>query len=292
MEPTALFLVLISTFLHAGWNLLARRLRSEGAFFGRMLLVTVTIGLVPAALSEWWTRSINQTAWLCVLGSGICGGLYFCFLARAYRSSDFTVVYPMARALPVLLVAMGDVLRGRLLTGAGWAGVALVMIGCFLTPLISVRDVSWRRYVNRASMWMLLTALGTVGYTLLDKVASEQVTAGPATAARYGYFYFAIAWFVFFISGGARGGATESPGRIGWRGPILAAMLTFGAYWLVLWAYQLTERAGYVVAFRQFSIVLGVAMAFVIYKERGIVVRTCGAGLIGAGLVIIGLWGR
>ena len=60
---------------------------------------------------------------------------------------------------------------------------------------------------------------------------------------------------------------------------------------MILWAYQLAERASYVVAFWQFSIVLGVVAGFVIHKERGMLVRTIAVVMITAGLATIGLWG-
>jgi uncharacterized membrane protein len=61
---------------------------------------------------------------------------------------------------------------------------------------------------------------------------------------------------------------------------------------LILWAYQLSPYASYIVAFRQFSIVIGAIMAFIIYKEQGVAVRLTGALFITAGLVLIAGWGR
>jgi len=277
--------------MHAAWNLMARRQRSEIAFFHRMILIVVVVGLVPVAVSEAVTRSLSATAWLCLAGSGVCCGVYFFCLARAYGTSDFTVVYPVARALPVLLVGLGDVLRGRPLTPIGWIGMLMVAGGCLLCPLHSFREFRWHHYFNRASIYILLTALGTVGYSLLDKVASETVTAGPATAARYEYVFFLFAWIIYALLVQLFAGKEWRTARIGWRMPALAAVFNFGAYGLVLWAYQMTERAGYIVAFRQFSIVIGVVIAFAVYKEKGIVVRLTGALLTTTGLVTIGLWG-
>ena len=67
--------------------------------------------------------------------------------------------------------------------------------------------------------------------------------------------------------------------------------MTFTAYWLILWTYQLTQRASYVVAFRQFSIVIGVVVAFLVYHEKGVAVRLTGTLLLTIGLVLIALWG-
>ena len=291
MNPHVIALILISTVMHAGWNLLARYQRSEATFFSRMLTVVVLVGFVPGILSEALTHSLNPTAWICVLGSGCFCGLYFLCLARAYASSDFTTVYPVARAMPVFLVGMGDVARGIYPTAIGWMGMLLVITGCFLAPLTSFRDFRARSYLNRTSVYMVLTAVGTVGYTLLDKIASEVVFQGPATAARYGYIYFLISFAAYRILFRIFRLEGQESHVVGWRFPFFAAFLTFGAYWLILWAYQLSRHASYIVAFRQFSIVIGVILGFAIYKEQGLVVRVAGTSMVTLGLVLVGLWG-
>ena len=291
MNPFVIALILSSTVMHAGWNLLARYRGSEADFFSRMLTVVVLFGFVPGIVSEALTHSLNPTAWVYVVGSGCFCALYFFCLARAYASSDFTTVYPVARALPVLLVGMGDIVRGIYPTAIGWMGMLLVIAGCFLAPLRSFRAFSARAYLNRTSLYMLLTAMGTVGYTLLDKLASEVVLQGPSTAARYGYLYFLISFVAYRVLLWIFRSEGRELQMVGWRVPFYAAFLTFGAYWLILWAYQLSRHASYVVAFRQFSIVIGVILGFVIYKEQGLVVRGAGTSMIALGLVLVGLWG-
>jgi len=277
--------------MHAGWNLLARDQRRETEFIWRMLFVTALAGVIPTIVSELMSRSLSNTAWLCVLGSGSCCGVYYFALARAYGRSDFTIVYPVARSLPVLIVAVLDVLRGRLLTPLGWLGAALVVCGCLLAPLHSFREFRLRHYINSAVGWMVLTAVGTVGYTFLDKIASETVARSSSTAARYGYIFFAVAFFVYWLLVKLFKTEDKVEDSASWRTPILGAMFNFGAYWLVLWAYQLTQRASYIVAFRQFSVIIGVVIAFVVFKEKGLVVRLTGTLFITAGLVVIGVWG-
>lgn len=290
MPTFAIILVLVSCFTHAAWNLLARHARSEMAFFLRMSLIVATIGLGPFVLSEMGARSIPPLGWLCVVGSGICGGVYMYSLAHAYRATDFSIVYPVARALPVLLVGLGDVLRGRPTTTLGWVGLALVFLGCVLTPLHSLRSVKLRHYLNTSMLWILCAALGTVGYTLLDKIASEAVAPGPGTAVRYAYVFFTFSG-IGLLGLSRLNPASGAKERLGWRMPLLGACCFFGSYCLVLWAYQLSDKAGYVVAFRQFSIVVGVILAFLIYKERWAYGRILGVGLICAGLILVGAFG-
>ena len=141
-------------------------------------------------------------------------------------------------------------------------------------------------------LWMVLAALGTMGYSLLDKTASEIVNQGPATAAKYCYLFFSFSGLVFFALQKATRVNSRDSEDVGLKLPAVGAVCFFGAYWLVLWAFQLTRYASYVVAFRQFSIIIGVAVAFVIYKERAAFVRISGIILITAGLILVAAFGN
>jgi drug/metabolite transporter (DMT)-like permease len=289
MNSFVIVLVLCSSIMHASWNLLARHKGTETVFFFRMITVVIVAGFIPAVISEAIVHSLPVKAWICVIGAGSFCGFYFFCLARSYESSDFTIVYPIARSIPVLLVGIGDLLRGREISLIGWLGMSLIVIGCFLIPLRSIGEFHLNRYVNRSNLWMLLTALGTVGYTLLDKTASEVVLQGPATAARYGYFFFLFAYISYllwlWIS------RTERPliKKIDWRLPALSGLLNFTSYWLILWSYQLMQQASYILAFRQTSIAIGVVAAFVIYKEEGRIPRLTGMFILSTGLILIAL---
>jgi drug/metabolite transporter (DMT)-like permease len=291
MNALAVTLILLSTFMHAGWNLLARGKRPESDFFTGMLFVVVVGGSFPAIISEALTKSIPFQAWFYALGSGFCCGSYYTFLARAYASEDFTHVYPVARSLPVLLVGVGEIFLGRYPSTQGWGGMGLVVMGCLFVPLQAFKQMSVRSYWNSASLILLFAALGTVGYTLFDKLASEIVRQGPYTAARYGYFFFLFSFVFYSIGRTFFLNETKGLTSVHWKEKILAGFLDFGGYWLVLWAYQMAEHASYVVAFRQFSIVIGVVTAFIIFKEKGRLTRLSGTILITFGLMIIARWG-
>jgi len=87
-------------------------------------------------------------------------------------------------------------------------------------------------------------------------------------------------------------GQAQGTQKASWKLAAVAGFLGFAAYWLILWAYQLSPYASYIVAFRQFSIVIGVILAFWIYKEEGVGVRLTGAAMITTGLILIAGWGR
>lgn len=293
MGGIAVGMVLLSAFIHASWNILARQSHSESRFIGSMLPIVAVVALIPALVGQYLTGAMHGRIWLFVLGSGLCCGLYFVALGRAYEAADFTVVYPVARSLPVLLVALGDSLRGYVPSLGGWLGMVLVVAGCIMTPLRSRHDLQLSRYFNRASLWMLITALGTVGYSLLDKRGAELLTRGPEYAAVYTYFFYLFAWTGYELFGrllGRPAVATATADTPKWM-PAVAGFMSAGAYWLVVWAFQMVSHASYVVAFRQSSLIIALLMAWALYPQERHRSRLLSVGIITAGLVLIALGG-
>lgn len=300
MNSFAISIILVSTFMHALWNLLARYSKSEHLFFERMQIVLILLGIIPAIISEYIARSIPPTVWVYLSISGIFCGIYYFALANSYNVRDFTTVYPVARSLPVLLMGVVDAIRGRMPTMAGWGGMLMVAAGCILSPLISIREISLGKYINKASFWILLTAMGTVGYSTFDKLSSELVKPGLRTAIRYGFFFYTFSGIFYILirrvilrnNTHSRDNNNAANDKIGWLMPALGGIFNFCAYSLILWAYQLVERASYVVTFRQFSIVIGTIIAFILYREKGLFVRLMAVFIIALGLIVIALWGK
>lgn len=291
MNAAATGLVLLSAFIHATWNLMARRSGAETGFISRMLPFLAIVGFLPALAGQLATGAMHGAIWAYVAGSGLCCAVYFIALGKAYEHGDFTSVYPVARSLPVLLVGFGDALRGALPSGAGWAGMLLVVFGCLMAPLRSPRGFSPRAYFNRGSVWILITALGTVGYSLLDKRSTELLTRGPVTALIYTYYFygFTFVWYQALTFLWRRSVSKVDTGPL-WL-PVMAGTLSFAGYFLVVWAFQLVTRASYVVAFRQASLVVAVLLAFALDRNERYVWRLLSVLVITAGLVVITLLG-
>jgi drug/metabolite transporter (DMT)-like permease len=168
----------------------------------------------------------------------------------------------------------------------------LVLTGCVVMPLESLRDFKPSYYWNYAMVWIMVTALGTVGYTAVDNAATELIPSGALVAARYGIFEFALtALFFWLILKGVRQ-PTGGPGAwSGWKWPAIGAIGFFGAYWLILWSYQISPQASYVVALRQFSIVIGVVMGAFLFREPAPGLRIGASLAIVAGIACIALVG-
>jgi drug/metabolite transporter (DMT)-like permease len=282
-------IVLVSTFMHASWNLLVREQSGTDIFLRTLLLIAV-VGLGPALLAEYVGPRFLTTASLYLLAAGFFQGIYFLGLTLGYRTGQFTIVYPLARALPVLSIALFDIVKGHAPAPLGWLGIGLVSLGCGLLPLESVRKFKLAQYWNKALLWTAVAAGGTVGYTIVDSAAATLVPHGLATALRYGVYETFLSFIAYWLILRAIGYTFNPDGKqANWRRTGLIAALLFGAYGLVLWAYQLSEHTSYVVALRQFSIVLGVVAGGLFLHEPAQRMRVAAALTITLGGVCIAL---
>ena len=350
MPPLAVSLVLLSTLLHASWNLLAKHGSGTPALFPRVLLAIAIPGLLLGLLGEWQATALLPVIWPFLLVTGAFQAAYYLGLTMGYRAGDLSLVYPLVRALPVVLVGVFDVLRGQVPGAAGWLGLALVLGGCLLvaapararaaagapraraqargparkTALLrliergrfaerrhgaaSPADAAAPRWHGAAIGWAVIAALGTVGYTVADKLAADALTAagsaGAGTAFRYGFWEFTIstAWFLPLLAV-----VDRTRGRHRTRRPtsdaspqpwparlaviVLIAALMYITYAIVLWSYQLSWQTSYVVALRQFSIVVGVVGGALLLGETVRPLRITGAVVIVAGVAAIAFAG-
>ena len=314
MPPLAVGIVLFSTILHAGWNLVAKQRSDSWATFRQILFTVSAPALVVGVWAELFGAGILPLVWPFLLGASASQAVYFLGLTLGYRAGDLGVVYPVTRALPVLFLGGFDLARSLSPSAMGWFGLALVAAGCVITswagrPPQDAPAAGRRPRVLHATIgWAVVGAAGTVGYTAFDKLAAEALSrqsgGGLIDAVQYGLWEFVITTVLYApllvvaMRASARRRAEAPPTRApaswrSWRGLFgdwrIAAVgfSMFVAYSLVLWAYQLSERASYVVALRQFSIVLGVVAAAVLMRERAPFVRIGAAVVIVAGIALV-----
>lgn len=295
MPRDALLIVLLSAVLHAVWNLVMRGSGGPVAFARWLLWAIAAIVVAPLVVCEFVLTPLGWPVWWIGLASGGCCGVYYIGLARAYRSTDFTTAYPVARASPVIIIGLVDLLNGRDPTAIGWVGMVLVVVGCLLAPLKSWRDIRLKHYFNHSMFWIGVTALGTVGYSLLDDTAATRILAlqinGIEGAARYTAVFAVSAAFSYeLLYRLTRTRVTGDP-KLKWSSVVLAGVLVYVAYGMIVWVYQMVDQVSYVVSFRQFSIVVGVIAAYALFHEHGRFVRITASILITGGLIMIGIWG-
>ncbi len=143
-------------------------------------------------------------------------------------------------------------------------------------------------------MWALVAALGTAGYSIIDKEALaiiEQTVGSQMPASYSAVLYLGIQFWamciplaIWYLLTGQRAPFVEA-----WRiryTATLAGLMMGGTYSLVLYAMTLTENVSFIVALRQTSIVFGLFMGIAFLGERWYVTRLLGVSAIVAGLVV------
>ncbi|ELG4677384.1 DMT family transporter [Vibrio cholerae] len=297
MSFVPIILVLFSALLHAGWNIIGKRYQSSGPSFFLGATSATSLLLTPYIL--WYFNEIGWSTlptqfWLLLVVSGLSQMVYMLGLAFAYSKVDIGIAYPLARGLPVLLVGAGTVMLGYDLQLNQWLGFGLITLGCVMIPLQKFRQFRFADYANLGIVWALVAALGTAGYSIIDKEALaiiEQTVGSQMPASYSAVLYLGIQFWamciplaIWYLLTGQRAPFVEA-----WRiryTATLAGLMMGGTYSLVLYAMTLTENVSFIVALRQTSIVFGLFMGIAFLGERWYVTRLLGVSAIVAGLVV------
>jgi drug/metabolite transporter (DMT)-like permease len=299
MTPVAIILVTISAFVHAFWNLLSKRQNPSTAFFF-VASVFAALCFSPFLLVNRSTFAlIPGRVWMWVGLTSLFEAVYFIGLAGAYRHGDMSVAYPLARAIPVVLVALLTTILslGKPLNLMGVGGILLVVLGCLLLPIRSLRQVRLRDYLSRCCLLAGLAGIGTTGYTLIDNQALFDLRAAPGiglTKIEIAFFYLAlgsiaiaIVMGVYVLVSRSERAALTKTWRERKRMAFITGLLIIGTYGLVLAAMEYANNVSYIAAFRQLSIPVGATLGIVIQKEAAYPTKLASIAIIFAGLVLI-----
>ena len=297
MTPAALALVLVSVCMHAGWNVLGKRNAPSLAFFalaygagGAVMLPLLWLGPALSALpSMFW-------GWLAL--SGLCQMFYLGGLAWAYARGEVSVLYPIARALPVVLVPLVSIalLGSRVLDRWDGLGMALVVVGALCLPLSRPEARRLSTYLTPAMGFALLAAAGTVGYSLIDKQALGLMQGAGYSGLTAGAVFMVLqavmtlTWAIPLLA--LLPAERRRLLALRQQGPtmlVATGLMMTCTYGLVLIAMAITDEVSYVVALRQLSIPVGVLMGVLWLKEPASTAKGVGTLVMLAGLVLVAL---
>lgn len=283
--------------MHAGWNVLGKRNAPSLAAFalaygagGAVMLPLVLLGPSLTALpSAFW-------GWLSL--SGLCQMLYMGGLAWAYARGEVSVLYPIARALPVVLVPLVSIalLGSRVLDRWDGLGMVLVVVGALCLPLSHPEARRLSTYLTPAMGFALLAAAGTVGYSLIDKQALGLMQGAGHSGLTAGAVFMVLqalmtlTWAVPLLAMlPAERRRLPALRQQGLAMLVATGLMMTCTYGLVLIALALTDEVSYVVALRQLSIPVGVLMGVLWLKEPASRAKAIGTLVMLAGLVLVAL---
>jgi drug/metabolite transporter (DMT)-like permease len=265
---TALCLALSAAALHAVWNMLLARARDPESATA-VATVAAVVAFAPVAALTW------RVSWEAVPYAAASASFelaYFGLLAAAYRRSDLSLIYPLARGLaPVTVLVVAAVVAGSAPSPAVIGAICAVAVG-----ILMVRGVGGHQD-GRATLMAVLIAACIAAYTVIDKAALHHAAALPYLELTMALAMPAYAAAVAGVRGTSALRAQVRPETI------VAGLCMFAAYGLVLAALRLASAPS-VAAVRETSVVIVTALAAAVLHERVQPVRWAGAVLVCAGV--------
>jgi uncharacterized membrane protein len=255
MDTTDVAAALLSALLHAGWNAAVKNSRHPArAMAAQMLLGAVLV--VPALL---WSGLPAPTAWPWVAASTLMNVLTIAALLRAYELGGFGLVYPVMRAVAVLLVVpLAAAATGEELGVAPLIGIFVIALSLGVLAFDATRD---RSVTPKALAWTLAAGLGTAAYILCD---AQGVRAAGSPLA-YG-FIVSIANAAAMCWRQRDQGAPWRQMKGQWGAALPTAAASMASYLLILWVWSHAPIAP-AAALRDTSSVFALLIAVAWLKE-------------------------
>lgn len=282
MDLVALALVIVAAFIHATWNLLAKR-AGGGQLF--VWLYSAAIAVLYFPLVAWVMFQGNaQWSALIIAAIVVSGFLHLAYaicLQTGYRKADLSVVYPIARGTgPALSVAGAILLLGEPFTGAVAGGAALIVGGVMVIGLAGNRahGALWP-----GIRWGAYTGAIIACYTVADGYTVRYLAVSPILLD---YFSNLVRLVALTPSVVTHRKLVVTEWRTNARLIVAVGALAPLSYILVL--YAMTRAPVSVIApARELSMMVGVLFGWWLLKEADVARRLAGAALIACGVTLL-----
>lgn len=273
MSSIALLLLTLSAMAHASWNLFGKQAASAGlAFYWLTSLVAAILSLPLLYYFSAFMQGLPFSFWLLVLATGISQVVYFSGLAGTYRFGAFALSYPLARALPVVLVPVGSIIFLHSIPSLA-AGIGIVIVMLAMLLLLRSEGDTGQRHL--AILFAVIAAAGTVGYSLIDFYALSLLRQlYPQHAPWHLMLFYAacqacatLLIISFMLCSRQQRAKCRQASIQHAKTAVLAGLVIFVTYGLVMLSFMFVSNVSYVVAFRQLSIPIGILLAVIFLKE-------------------------
>ncbi len=292
MPASAFALILVAGFIHASWNIAAKKANGDARFAFQS---GVFMAVLWAPLGCWLGWSVlptwGATEWAFIAASGALHVVYYVVLLRGYRESDLTVVYPVARGSGPLLSSLFAILfLGEHISALGVAGIAGVVLGVFLVAggprlLRSTQDAAQRERVHKGLRYGALTGAFIAGYTVTDSYAVKFLAMSPILLDYFGNFVRVA----LLVPAALRDRVTTARHwREQWKYALVVAAISPISYVLVLYAVQ-QAPISHVAPAREVSMLFAALLGGHLLREGDRVLRFAGATLIAVGVIALAL---
>lgn len=286
MSLEILALVLASALLHPVWNLLLKKEPDpELTYLG--LTVTLTVcGLAQALASgDDFSLVLGILPLLALSWAGQV--LYGVCLTATLQRGDLSAYYPIIRASPLFVVAVGVLLLGRHYPWPVLLGIAMAVTGGFL--LLYRRGTHFLDDPGTLGL-ALLAMSGTGIYSIADSQMMQTLT--PQLQMFFVEGLLVPFYLARYLIRSRRRDIIDGrglPKRLVFL--VLPGILAYVSYYLILLAFQWGGEVAAVTAVRQASIPISVALGGLFLREGAMLRRFGAAALLALGIVVIAVSG-
>ena len=277
MDTIHVALALLSALLHASWNAAIKASARPTEVMTAQMLASGLIA-VPMLL---WAGLPAPAAWPFLAGSAAISVVSTALLLRAYELGGFGAVYPVVRAVSVLLVVpLAAVVTGDRLGPGALAGVALIAAALALLARGARHDGA---FTPRALGWTVAAGAATAAYVMCD--------ANGVRAAESPLAYGCLASIANAATMSWRQRHLGSPWALlcaHWAIAVPASAAAMASYLLILWVWTHAPIAP-AAALRDTSAVFAILIAVVWMREPFTPARLLAALLAAAAVPLLRL---
>lgn len=287
MTLASLFLVVLASFIHATWNLLAKRSASVGPVFVFAYNLISCVAYAPWVLYLLTQGGITWT-WAgisFVLISGLIHLAYSLCLQRGYQVADLSVVYPVARGTGPTLSTIGACLiLGETPTGMGLAGLLLVVAGILMIATQGKLSAFMRPGGQAGLKWGTATGGLIASYTVVDAYAVKALGIAPVVLD---WFSNLLRFFLLLplVLANPRRAIAAMKGH--WWTAVGVGVLSPLSYILVLAALTGGAPLSLVAPMREMSMMVGALMGMLILREAVGRWRLAGCAVLIGGVILL-----
>lgn len=276
MSTEALVLTLVAAVMHASWNAIVKVGIDRAVVLGLIAFAHTAVGAVMIAIAG----IPDPASWPFILASTLLHYGYYVCLHHAYRVGDLSQVYPLARGLAPLLVALGAwAFAGEAMSAAGWGAVLLASLG-----------ISAIAFSRRGGMWdhpptlfyTIATGLIIAAYSVVDGMGVR--LAGAPLAYMGWLFVWEFPVFVTVLLRRRRAlNAIPLNGVVKGLG---GGLLSVTAYSLVIYAATLAPLAA-ISAVRESSVIIAALIGTLLLGESHWRQRCGAAAVVAVGIAFL-----
>ncbi|SMB81648.1 EamA-like transporter family protein [Desulfonispora thiosulfatigenes DSM 11270] len=301
MSTISIILVLLSSVTHAGWNLLSKKDNSSISYF---FVGNIAAGIIFSPILFFYHDKLSlipDYVWVLLILTGFFEALYYSTLAYGYRLGEMSLVYPIARALPIIMVTIYTVMIGKAsdISHSYIIGCLFIVVGLFILPLEKITKETLKSLFTKSIGFAFVAAIGTAAYSVIDDKAlrilnevPDQAFSSLEASLIFMVFIalFSSVWLgIFTLFSQEERKLFREIMENHKKNATIMGLGIYVSYGIILLSMLFASNVAYVVAFRQVSIPIGTLFGYFILKESMYLLKIIGTFLTVLGLIVIAI---